>query len=68
VRSPRQGRGPDGTIWIPNFQDNTISVIDPTTNAVVATVKTGAWTVRRPERLRDMWVGSYKAKQLRRAA
>ena len=41
VRPVQGAAAPDGTIWIPNFQENTISVIDPKTNAVVETVKTG---------------------------
>jgi YVTN family beta-propeller protein len=31
----------DGTVWIPNQNDNTLSVIDPAGNAVTRTVTTG---------------------------
>jgi YVTN family beta-propeller protein len=60
---PQQGDvAPDGTIWIPNQTDDTISVIDPQTNTVANTVKLKMGTA--PFVLRqgfgDMWVGSFR--------
>ncbi len=62
---PAQGAAaPNGTIWIPNFNDNTISMIDPKTNEVVATIKTGKGPFVVRSGFRDMWVGSYQARDL----
>ena len=47
---------PDGLVWIPNTGSDTISVVDPGTNAVIRTVAVG----RQPYPLRllygDVWV------------
>jgi len=59
---PGQGAAaPDGTIWFPNLNDNTISVIDPETNAVAQTVKTGNGPFVVRSGFGDMWVASYRS-------
>ena len=60
---PQQGDvAPDGTIWIPNQTDDTISVIDPQTNAVTNTIKlkTGSAPFVLRHGFGDMWVGSFR--------
>jgi YVTN family beta-propeller protein len=62
---PGQGdAAPDGTIWFPNLQDNTISVIDPQTNSVTQTVKTGNGPFVVRSGFGDMWVASYRGKDI----
>lgn len=60
---PQQGDvAPDGTIWIPNQNDDTVSIVDPEKNAVSDTVTLAKGTA--PFVLRqgfgDMWVGSFR--------
>jgi virginiamycin B lyase len=64
---PQQGDlAPDGTVWIPNQLGDSISIIDPQTNAVTRTMKLKAGTA--PFVLRrgfgDMWVGSFRSQIL----
>ena len=57
---PQQGAAArDGTIWVPNQNANTISVIDPVRNAVVQTVTTGRGPFVVRQGFGDMWVGSF---------
>jgi virginiamycin B lyase len=66
-QGPQQGDlAPDGTVWIPNQHGDSISVIDPQTNAVARTIQltkgTTPFVLRRG--FGDMWVGSYRGNRL----
>jgi len=64
---PQQGDvAADGTIWIPNQFEDTISVIDPQTNTVASTVKlkTGSAPFVVRSGFGDMWAGSFRASTL----
>lgn len=50
---------PDGTIWIPILNQQSIAVIDPATNSVVRTISVGPGPFVVNEAFGDMWVGSY---------
>jgi YVTN family beta-propeller protein len=62
-QTPQQGDlAPDGTVWIPNQIGDTISVVDPQTNAVARTMQlpkgTAPFVLRRG--FGDLWVGSFR--------
>jgi virginiamycin B lyase len=66
-QTPQQGDvAADGTIWIPNQFADTISVIDPQTNAVSSTVKLRAGSAPFVVRsgFGDMWAGSFRTSTL----
>ena len=64
-QQPAQGaEARDGTIWVPNLAANTVSVIDPASNAVVRTVKTGSGPFVVHAGFGDMWIGSFRGKDL----
>jgi YVTN family beta-propeller protein len=66
-QTPQQGDlAPDGTVWIPSQLGDSISIVDPATNAVARTIKltkgTAPFVLRRG--FGDMWVGSFGNKIL----
>jgi YVTN family beta-propeller protein len=51
--------GPDGLVWIPNRDDNTVSRIDPATNAVVDTTRLGPTPFVLNTAFGDVWAPSW---------
>jgi YVTN family beta-propeller protein len=49
----------DALVWIPNRNDNTISLVDPTTNAVRATIRSGAGPLVLNVGFGDVWAASW---------
>jgi YVTN family beta-propeller protein len=54
----------DGSVWIPDQADNRLVRIDPATNAVDETVKVGAGPTVVNEAFGDLWVGSFKGRDV----
>ena len=57
-------RGADGTIFVPNGRDNTVSRIDPATNAVVETIRVGGGPAVFKRAFGDLWLTHLRGKQV----
>jgi YVTN family beta-propeller protein len=65
VATIRVGRGPenpavapDGTVFVPNVFDDTVSRIDPATNSVIETIPVGVKPFPAASAFGDIWVPS----------
>ena len=47
---------PDGTVFVPNRLDGTVSRIDPKTNRVIATLRVGPKPFPAAQAFGDIWV------------
>jgi streptogramin lyase len=57
---------PDGTLWIPSKQSNTITRIDPELNRVLGTLPAGPGAYVAHRAFGSMWVSSYAGADVRR--
>ena len=46
----------DGTVFVPNLADNTVSRIDPATNRVIGTIPVGTMPFPAANAFGDIWV------------
>ena len=59
---------PDGSVWVPNLGDGTVSRIDPKTNRVTATVRVGPKPFVLGVGAGSIWSPSYGGSDVRRIA
>ena len=55
-----------GLVWVPNLNDNSVSIIDAATAALVATIRVGETPFVLNDGFGDIWSGSYGAGDVRR--